>query len=412
MTTIENRALDPVGETEVVRGGHGRNARPVGRQFHVPFARGTDRRSTRTSIFSSPASASRSRSIRRPSNWRSLSPVANSPAVEGRHSRRRPNPADRQDQHARNVAARRYPAVARKARRRPSRFRSCTKAKTKPEEVTVVRENIQGESVLGDTRNPDGSWNFFLDGHDRIGYLRITASPTKRSNELRQALAWMTEQGMRGLVLDLRDDPGGYLAAAVDVCDLFIESGEIVTTRGREGRIHESYSASGNAPFTDFPIAVRGQPGHRQRRRDRRRVPARPPPRGGRRPAHLRQRHRAGIDRPGAGLRGDEADHEELLAAQRQGHPQARTAPPPRTIGASRPTRAARSCSRKDEFERWQVWRTRPRRASPRRDEAPAKDGRKPFVDRQRLRAVEYVEKEAAKRRRAEAGGSLAAVQE
>ena len=115
---------------------------------------------------------------------------------------------------------------------------------------------VQDASVIGDTRNPDGSWNFFLAGHDKIGYLRITDVTEHTVDELRQALAWMTDKGMRGLVLDLADDPGGYLAAAVDICDLLIASGEIVTTRGRGGKIRESYFADGKAPFTDFPIAV------------------------------------------------------------------------------------------------------------------------------------------------------------
>ena len=66
----------------------------------------------------------------------------------------------------------------------------------------------------------------------------------------------MTHKGMRGLVLDLRGNPGGYLDAAVEICDLLIASGEIVTTRGRGGKIRESYSASGDASFTDFPMAV------------------------------------------------------------------------------------------------------------------------------------------------------------
>ena len=61
---------------------------------------------------------------------------------------------------------------------------------------------------------------------------------------------------MRGLVLDLRDDPGGYLNAAIDVCDMLVPSGVIVTTRGRDGRISHTYAASGDAPFTDFPMAV------------------------------------------------------------------------------------------------------------------------------------------------------------
>lgn len=126
----------------------------------------------------------------------------------------------------------------------------------KPVEVKIVRDRIQVDTVLGDTRNADGSWNFFLEGRDRIGYIRISSFTDKTFGEMQQALAWLTEHDMQGLVLDLRDDPGGYLDAAIDVCDLLISSGVIVTTRRRDGRISQTYAASGEAQFTDFPIAV------------------------------------------------------------------------------------------------------------------------------------------------------------
>ncbi|MCX6633760.1 MAG: S41 family peptidase, partial [Acidobacteria bacterium] len=127
----------------------------------------------------------------------------------------------------------------------------------KPIEVKITRAVIQVDTVVGDTRNADGSWNFFLEGHDRIGYVRIINSfVDKTVSDLQQALEWLQEREMRGLVLDLRDDPGGLLSSAVDVCDLFIDSGVIVTTRRRDGRISESYEASGNGPFADFPVAV------------------------------------------------------------------------------------------------------------------------------------------------------------
>ena len=108
--------------------------------------------------------------------------------------------------------------------------------------------------MLGDTCNPNGSWNYLLEGHDRIGYLRISCFTDETAKELRQAIDWLKAQGMRGLVLDLRDDPGGYLPAAVAVCNLFIKSGEIVTTRGRKGVVSESFRADGNAPFADIPM--------------------------------------------------------------------------------------------------------------------------------------------------------------
>lgn len=125
-----------------------------------------------------------------------------------------------------------------------------------PRDIRIVRADVQADSVRGDVRKSDGSWDFFLDGRHKIGYLRITTFTDNTVNELRQALSWMTQQGMRGLVLDLRDNPGGYLDAGVGVCDLLVDSGVIVTTRGRKKQISEKYSATGHAPFVNFPIAV------------------------------------------------------------------------------------------------------------------------------------------------------------
>ena len=125
-----------------------------------------------------------------------------------------------------------------------------------PVEVRIVRQVISVDTVLGDTRNADGSWNFSLAGQDRIGYVRITSFAEKTVDELEHALKWLKEHDMRGLVLDLRDDPGGLLGSAVEICDMFIDSGTIVTTRRRDGQVNEAYDASGKGTFTDFPMAV------------------------------------------------------------------------------------------------------------------------------------------------------------
>ncbi len=125
-----------------------------------------------------------------------------------------------------------------------------------PVEIKLVREIVHVRSVIGDTRNADGSWNYFLEGRDRIGYVRISSFTDDTAAELNETLLDLTADGMRGLVLDLRDDPGGYLNAAVNVCNLLIRSGAIVSTRRRGGEIGRKYTADGNAPFADFPMAV------------------------------------------------------------------------------------------------------------------------------------------------------------
>ncbi|MGD0655230.1 MAG: S41 family peptidase [Thermoguttaceae bacterium] len=126
----------------------------------------------------------------------------------------------------------------------------------KPVEIKIVRAVIQGETVWGDTRKADGSWNYFLPGYDRLGYLRITSFGDKTAEELRRAVEWLVDHDMRGLIVDLRDNPGGLLPAAIGVCDLFISSGVIVSTRGRDGGNLETWQASGKGPFTKFSMVV------------------------------------------------------------------------------------------------------------------------------------------------------------
>jgi carboxyl-terminal processing protease len=125
-----------------------------------------------------------------------------------------------------------------------------------PVDIRIVRAVIQMDTVMGDTRNADGSWNFFLDGHDHIGYVRITSFAEQTAGELERAMKWLTERHMRGLVLDLRDDPGGLLGSAIAVGNQFIRSGSIVSIRRRNGRITQAYQADGSGMWLDFPMAV------------------------------------------------------------------------------------------------------------------------------------------------------------
>jgi carboxyl-terminal processing protease len=127
---------------------------------------------------------------------------------------------------------------------------------TEPVEIRVVRAEIRVTTVLGDTRNADGSWNYFLEGRDRVGYLRVNGFAERTAEELEAVLRRLTAQNARGLVLDLRDDPGGVLQVAVKVCDMFLSSGLIVTTRLRDGTVRQSFEATGEGTFPNIPLAV------------------------------------------------------------------------------------------------------------------------------------------------------------
>lgn len=126
----------------------------------------------------------------------------------------------------------------------------------KPVDLEIVRAVIRVDTVLGDTRNADGSWNYLLEEDDRIGYIRINSFAEKTDEELTRAVDWLVEHGMQGLIIDLRNDPGGMLGAAIRTCDLFVDSGVIVTTRRRDGQIKDAFTASKNGTYSGFPMAV------------------------------------------------------------------------------------------------------------------------------------------------------------
>jgi carboxyl-terminal processing protease len=88
-----------------------------------------------------------------------------------------------------------------------------------------------------------------------IGYLEFTQFTQGSAAELRYEVQKMLKAGAQGLVLDLRDNPGGLLAQAVDVASLFIKSGTIVTTRGR-AQPTTVYTALGDAIAPKIPMVV------------------------------------------------------------------------------------------------------------------------------------------------------------
>jgi carboxyl-terminal processing protease len=121
--------------------------------------------------------------------------------------------------------------------------------------LSMHRAIIDVPSVLGDRRKPDDTWDYMLDPEKKIGYIRISSFIQNTTEELKHALSGLKEQGMKALVLDLRDNPGGLLSAAVEVSDLFVESGTIVSTKGRNTPT-KTYEAQKDALYTAFPMVV------------------------------------------------------------------------------------------------------------------------------------------------------------
>jgi carboxyl-terminal processing protease len=125
----------------------------------------------------------------------------------------------------------------------------------KPLAFEVTRGTIEVESVLGDQRKPDGSWDFRMAADPRIAYIRIELFGEKTREELRKAI--QSVEGIRGLIIDLRDNSGGLLESAIAICDYFLDDGVLVETKGRRRAERETfYAKSGVIIPKDIPIAV------------------------------------------------------------------------------------------------------------------------------------------------------------
>ncbi|MFK8114351.1 MAG: S41 family peptidase [Rubripirellula sp.] len=95
----------------------------------------------------------------------------------------------------------------------------------------------------------------FVDVENRVAYLRLTNFQKTTTRDIERALWSLHRQGMRHLIIDVRGNPGGLLSAAVEISDRFIESGRILTTRGRNVRENFDYAAHRQNTWS-VPMAV------------------------------------------------------------------------------------------------------------------------------------------------------------
>ncbi len=119
------------------------------------------------------------------------------------------------------------------------------KSRNKLVELTITRENIPTKSVYFVTLEPG-----FI-------YTRITSFQGNTSYDYTKMLdeAKKTDK-VKGLILDLRNNPGGLFNQAISISDLFLKSGEIVSTKGRNPSQNQSFKAHDVGEKNDFPIAI------------------------------------------------------------------------------------------------------------------------------------------------------------
>jgi carboxyl-terminal processing protease len=117
-----------------------------------------------------------------------------------------------------------------------------------PKEFTLTREIITLKSI----RKVEVIDNAY-------GYIHLASFQDTTTSELEEALSKIEKNpGIRGLILDLRNNPGGPLKQAIDVADLFLASGVIVSIRGRPGQNQENreFTAHASGTHPDYPMIV------------------------------------------------------------------------------------------------------------------------------------------------------------
>ncbi len=121
----------------------------------------------------------------------------------------------------------------------------------KPKPLEITRATIQMDSVIGDVLREE------VGGKERkVGLVQIPRNFSQNTGqELRDKLSQFEREGVEGVVLDLRGNPGGLLNAAVDVTDAFLSSGTIVATVGEASPRRES-RADSRYDFPDLPLVV------------------------------------------------------------------------------------------------------------------------------------------------------------
>lgn len=123
-------------------------------------------------------------------------------------------------------------------------------------DLVITRQRIKAQTMKGLHRDGD-KWDFMADPEKKIAYVRLTQFTATTVNELETVCRQLVDQGVRGMILDLRFNSGGALSAAIGVSDLFLGDPNevIVKTRGRSSPEEAAYARS-EGTLPDFPLIV------------------------------------------------------------------------------------------------------------------------------------------------------------
>ena len=120
------------------------------------------------------------------------------------------------------------------------------------------RDTIKVGSIKGWLHKPGGGWDYMVDPAQKIAFVRLTNFTSTSSQDLDKAMAQMHQDGAKGMILDLRSNPGGLLTSATDIVDKFIKEGVIVSTHPDRDTPNQSavIKAKGDGAEAGLPLVV------------------------------------------------------------------------------------------------------------------------------------------------------------
>ena len=124
-----------------------------------------------------------------------------------------------------------------------------------PEALTVTRGPVSLLTVRGFRRDASGHWDYLIDPATRIAYVRVSSFLSNTMDDFGAVLDSLSSQGARGLILDLRFNPGGMMHQAVAMVDRFVDSGVILSTVTRRRAVQE-YLATPVGTVSSIKLAV------------------------------------------------------------------------------------------------------------------------------------------------------------
>jgi carboxyl-terminal processing protease len=120
----------------------------------------------------------------------------------------------------------------------------------------ITRGVVTIRTVRGWARDAEWNWDYVIDPENRIGYIRISDFEGQTAEQVDNALQVLyAERNMQGLIIDVRDNPGGLLPVVVEIVNRFIDEGTIVSTKGRTSA-EEVFSATRDNTLPQTPLAI------------------------------------------------------------------------------------------------------------------------------------------------------------